>query len=217
MKAYSEEELSNIKKEYSKVKPKIASRIEDFKDTWREGDEEIIKELVFCILTPQSKAKECWKAVERIEKKGLLKNPSEKEILACLKGVRFKYKKARYVEEALKRFYLGEYSLKDSLSKFKDPVEARAHVVSEVKGLGYKEGSHFLRNIGIGLELAILDRHILKNLDRLDVVDELPKCLTKKRYLELERKMIEFSNEVGIPLPHLDLLLWYLEAGEVFK
>lgn len=39
----------------------------------------------------------------------------------------------------------------------------------------------------------------------------------EKKYLEIEEKMREFSVAIDIPMPHLDLLLWYKEAGEVFK
>jgi len=84
-------------------------------------------------------------------------------------------------------------------------------------GLGYKEASHFLRNIGLGEELAILDRHILKNLALLGVIEEVKSSPTKKAYLQIEKKMTKFSRQVGIPMGELDLLLWYKEAGEVFK
>ncbi len=83
--------------------------------------------------------------------------------------------------------------------------------------MGYKEASHFLRNIGLGEDLAILDRHILKNLALLGVIEEVPSSPTKRIYLEIEKKMTAFSGQAGIPMGELDLLLWYKEAGEVFK
>jgi N-glycosylase/DNA lyase len=51
----------------------------------------------------------------------------------------------------------------------------------------------------------------------MGVIDEIPTTLSKKKYLEIERKMKAFSEKIGIPMGHLDLLLWYKEAGEVFK
>lgn len=54
--------------------------------------------------------------------------------------------------------------------------------------MSYKEASHFLRNVGFGENIAILDRHILRNLVKLEVIDELPKTLTPKLYLEIEEK-----------------------------
>ncbi len=86
-----------------------------------------------------------------------------------------------------------------------------------VKGMGYKEASHFLRNIGFGEELAILDRHILKNLKEFGVIDEIPSSISKKKYMEIESKMKEFSVSANIPIDHLDLVFWYKETGEIFK
>ena len=76
--------------------------------------------------------------------------------------------------------------------------------------------SHFLRNIG-HRNLAILDRHILKNLHKLNVINEIPATLTPKKYFEIENKFIEFSNKVNISMDELDLLFWSQETGEVFK
>jgi len=106
--------------------------------------------------------------------------------------------------------------LKKKIEKF-NAAAARDWLVRNVKGLGYKEASHFLRNIGLGKELAILDVHILKNLKELGVIENIPSSLTKKRYLEIEDKMRKFSRRTKIPLAELDLLLWSLETGFVFK
>jgi len=117
----------------------------------------------------------------------------------------------------LARSIFSSRSLRESLAGFSDASAAREWLVANIKGLGYKEASHFLRNIGLGGDLAILDRHILKNLALLGVIDEVPASPGRKMYLEIEKKMTRFSNEVNIPMAHLDLLLWYKEAGEVFK
>ena len=83
--------------------------------------------------------------------------------------------------------------------------------------MGYKESSHFLRNVGFGDDIAILDRHIMKNLVKYGVIEEIPKSLTDKKYLEIEEKMRKFASGVGIPMAHLDLLWWSEETGEIFK
>ncbi|HDD57123.1 MAG TPA: hypothetical protein ENF43_01225 [Thermoplasmatales archaeon] len=135
-----------------------------------------------------------------------------------LKGVRFKKNKAKYIIEARKTFTReNEIRIKSVISSFSDSKKAREWLVKNVKGMGYKEASHFLRNIGFGEDLAILDRHILKNLRLLGVIEDIPKTLTKKRYMEIENKMRKFSRKIGIPLSHLDLLFWSKETGEIFK
>ena len=99
----------------------------------------------------------------------------------------------------------------------KNQFQKRAWLVKNVKGMGLKEGSHFLRNTGIGSDLAILDRHILKNMKLLKIINDIPRSLTEKTYLSIEEKLSEYSKKVNIPLEHLDFVLWYKEAGEVFK
>ena len=93
----------------------------------------------------------------------------------------------------------------------------REFLVNNVKGFGMKEASHFMRNIGLGKDLAILDRHILKNLKLYGVVDEIPNSLTQKKYLNIEAKFREFSEKIQIPMDELDLLFWSEETGEIFK
>ena len=107
--------------------------------------------------------------------------------------------------------------IKDNVSN-KDPIELREWLVENIIGYGMKEASHFIRNIGFSKnQLAILDVHILKNLKEFGIIDDIPKSLTRKRYLEIEEKMKGFANRLGITLDELDLLLWSKETGIVFK
>ncbi len=210
------DKVDQIKETYEEITPIIESRIEDFNEIWEEGDERIFYEMVFCLFTPQSKAKVCWDTVKELKENHLLLEGCKEKISEKINRVRFRNNKASYLVEAREQFVEDDISLKEKISRFEDQKEAREWIVDNVKGLGYKEASHFLRNIGKGDDLAILDRHILKNLVELEVIEE-PKTLTKNKYLDIEKKMEEFSEEVGIPLGHLDLVLWYLETGCVFK
>ena len=213
------EKIRELKDEYKDIEDVIKSRINEFKEIWAKGDEEeIFEEMVFCLFTPQSKAKVCWNTVEKLKEKDMIQEGKESEIADEINEVRFRYNKAGYVVEARDKILEKEdFSLKDKLSSFSDSKEAREWIVENIKGLGYKEASHFLRNIGQGEDIAILDRHILRNLEELGVIDEIPKTLTKKRYMKIEEKMRDFADDIGIPLHHLDLVLWYRETGEVFK
>ena len=73
-----------------------------------------------------------------------------------------------------------------------------------------------MRNIGYR-NIAILDRHVLRNLVKHKVIKKTPKSLTKKNYFEIENKFKKFSKEINIPMDELDLLFWSFETGEVFK
>jgi N-glycosylase/DNA lyase len=207
-------ELDRLKQDYVKIRPAIESRLREFEEAWESGtDETIFRELVFCLFTPQSRAKSCWAAVERIRECNLVTEGSAKQISRELRGVRFHHTKAKRVAEARKHLD----GLKARIAGFENPQEARRWLVENVDGMGYKEASHFLRNIGMGRDLAILDRHILKNLVALGVIPEMPDSISEKRYLRFEDLAREFCLKEGIPMDHLDLLLWCRETGEIFK
>ena len=211
-------EKKDLIEKYSTIEDGIRSRINDFRELWENGDEdEIFNELTFCLFTPQSKAKVCWETVEKLREKGMIERGEKSEIAEEIKKVRFRHNKSSYLVEARENFLEEDFSLREKLKEFEDAKEAREWIIDNVKGLGYKESSHFLRNIGYTQDLAILDRHILKNLEELDVIEEEPTTLTKKKYLKIEEKMKKFSEEVGIPLGHLDLVLWHEETGHIFK
>ena len=211
--------LSEINSLYDSYRDEISSRIEEFDRLWREGqDHDLFCEMAFCLFTPQSKAVSCWSAVVRLRERGLLLSGTPGRISRELTGVRFHSTKANRLVEARSQFTgNGGLILRDTLEYYEDPFECREWLVENVKGLGYKEASHFLRNIGRGERIAILDRHILKNLAILGVIEEVPKTMTRKRYLEIEEAMKSFARRVKIPMSHLDLVFWCKEAGEVFK
>jgi len=211
-------EVEELQSLYREKKDAIHARLLDFKKVMQWNDPEVFAELSFCLLTPQSSAKVCWAAVTALKERSLLLKGAASDLGPHLGQVRFGESKAKYIVEARDLFTKnGELSLKSKISSFYNPFELREWLVENVKGLGYKEASHFLRNIGLGEEFAILDRHILRNMNRLGVIPEIPVSITKKRYLEMEEKLRRFAGEIGIPMADLDLLFWSKETGWIFK
>ncbi len=203
---------------YQQRKDEIQKRLQEFRQVLKWTDEEIFGELAFCLLTPQSSAKVCWDAVTRLKQQSLLLKGKPAELEPYLNQVRFGESKARYIVDARNMFTNeGRIQLKPQIQRFYNPFELREWLVQNVKGLGYKESSHFLRNIGLGEEFAILDRHILRNLASLEVIPEIPVSITKKRYLEIEERLRRFAAEIRIPMADLDLLFWSKETGWIFK
>lgn len=203
---------------YHEKKSAIQDRLLEFKKVMQWNDADVFAELSFCLLTPQSSAKVCWAAIIKLREHSLLLKGTTSDLGPHLSQVRFGESKAKYIVEAREMFSKnGQLSLKSKISSFYNPFVLREWLVENVKGLGYKEASHFLRNIGLGEEFAILDRHILRNLNRLGVIPEIPVSITKKRYLEMEEKLRRFSAQIGIPMADLDLLFWSKETGWIFK
>jgi N-glycosylase/DNA lyase len=211
--------IQEIKDTYEHKRAEICRRLDEFKEMWQAGTEEqIFCELVFCILTPMARGTMCFKAVENMTRTGVLFRGDCAQIAKELTGARFINKKAAYIVEARGKFLHGNpISLRSTLSEIDDGYQAREWLVRNVKGIGYKEAGHLLRNIGFEQELAILDRHILKNLKKLRVIVSYPDSLSRRQYLTIEAKMKEFSEAIRIPMSHLDFVLWYKETGEILK
>ncbi len=206
-----------LKEIYVKIKPEIEEKLKEFENIYK-SDEKTFMELIFCLLTPQSKAETCWNTVLKMKRKGFLKNAKIKDLIDVLKGIRFRNNKANYIVNAQKMFVKdGKIVLREVLNQYDDELEIREFLVKNVKGLGMKEASHFLRNIGKGQNIAILDRHILRCLKDFGVIKETPLSLSKNKYLEIEDRMRKFSEEIGIPISHLDFVCWYLKTGRIFK
>ena len=203
---------------YRKIKKDISKAISGYKNAWKGTEKEIFAEMAFCILTPQSKAKNAWQAITTLVENNLLYEGSAEEIVEYLNIVRFKNNKSRYLVEFRDLMTEdGKLQPKKILESKGNTFEKRKWILKNVKGMGLKEANHVLRNLGFGEEIAILDRHILRNLQRLNVIEEIPKTLTEKKYYEIEKAMKKYSEYSGIKMDELDLVLWYKEAGEVFK
>ena len=213
--------LENIHAARSERGPEILGRLREFREVWESGsDERLWEELVYCIFTAGASARMGMKAVETI--RHLLLDGTREEMTAALvsRGAH-RYPAARPGYIVVTRDYLREdcgLRLRERLAGFTDPAERRDWLARErrVKGLGYKESSHFLRNVGFR-GYAILDKHILRSLAELGVISSPEPPATRKRYLETEDRLRAFSRSVQIDFDELDLILWSMKTGEVLK
>ena len=210
--------IKDLVLKYKEKKKDIKKRLEDFRAIWGLPDKKIFSELCFCICTPQSKAVYCDKSIRGLEQNGMLFKGDPEQIREGLKAVRFPNNKAGYIYYTRKLLSEnGRIKIKDRI-KTDDIESTREWLVKNIKGLGYKESSHFLRNIGLGKNISILDTHILKNLKKFGVIEKIPSFVTGENYTQvIEEKMRRFAERIKVPLEELDLLLWSLETGFVFK
>ena len=202
---------------YNIRKPRIQSRLNEFSQIINSPNEKIFEELCFCILTANSSAKSGLRAIESI--RPVLLKGSREDIAQKLKvsNYRFPNKRAEYIfntRELLKSTI--NFNIKEKILSFNNKDSLRDYLVQNVKGFGYKETSHFLRNIGLK-GYCILDKHIINTLCEFGVIETSKTPKNKKQYLELESKMIDFSKSLKIDLDELDLLLWSRKTGEILK
>ena len=193
----------------SEIGKMVERRVKEFEEN--KSPNRIFEELCFCILTANFNAERAIRIQEKIGN-GFLTFSQEKlaEELKKL-GHRYPKTRARYIAEARKY----KNSLKKIINSFKDERKLREWLVKNIKGIGYKEASHFLRNVGFK-NLAIIDFHILELLTKHKLARK-PKTLTRKKYLEIERKLRRMAKKLNLSLAELDLYLWYLETGKILK
>jgi len=203
--------LDKINKiEKSDIKNLINKRIKEFKKTGKKSNNKLFGELCFCLLTANFNAKRSIDIQNKIGN-GFLKL-SEHDLARKLNecGHRFPNIRASYIVGARKH----RNSLKNTINS-KNEKELREWLVKNIKGLGYKEASHFLRNIGFE-NLAIIDFHIIDLLVRYKIIEK-PKTLTKKKYLEIEEILGKIAKKLNMTQSELDLYLWYMETGKILK
>lgn len=193
---------------YKKKKKLIEQKLKEFKQI---PEEEYFYELCFCLLTPQSNAYRADFCIQQLKKQDF-QNKNVNPLPLLKQKIRFHNHKSRYLMD----FRQQHKKIFQQLLDIADAKAKRDFLVKNVRGLGLKEASHFLRNTGHE-NLAILDRHILKNLLKLEAIKEIPRSLTRNKYMEIEQQFLDFANRQKIPPEHLDLLFWSQETGEIFK
>jgi N-glycosylase/DNA lyase len=192
------------------VKNKVERRMGEFRRLGRKSSDALFKELCFCILTANYTAEGGMRIQKEIGD-GFLRL-SEGQLAKRLKELRYRFPnvRAKYIVEARKhRTELVRNMM------LMDEHELRDWLVRNVKGLGYKEASHFLRNVGYG-DVAIVDFHIVDFLVGHGMIEK-PKTLTKNRYVEIEDVLRRIAGKSGMNLGELDLYMWYCETGKILK
>lgn len=201
----------NIHEKYIELKEPIRNRLEHFKNTPEKG---YFYELCYCICTPQTKAASALIVQSKLEDidffnqdinpVNILREPAH--------YIRFHNEKSKRLVDAKNLFPDIIKIIHSEIGN----IEKRDWLARNFKGIGMKESSHFLRNIGF-TGLTILDRHIFKHLKLCEVIEDIPKSINFNKYKQIEHLFLQFSEEIGIPIDELDLLFWSYETGSILK
>lgn len=199
----------------------IRIKLSEFEAVWREGsDARLWEELAFCIFTAGASARMGLNSVAAVRPLLLDGEPEEMtRVLRKTGAHRFPVARPRYIVTT--REYLRAnfgMELRKQLRSFSDPFARRDWLAQEkrIKGLGYKEASHFLRNIGIRGH-AILDKHVVRCLAEVGVMKENKPPANRSKYLAIEEEFLRFARDIKINCDELDLVLWSMKTGEILK
>ena len=211
--------IENIRETHSVRRDEIRRRLSGFEAILRSGtDDDLWEEMVFCFFTGGCSAKMGMRSINAV--RHLLQNGDQTELAKALTGVhRYPNARSRYIVAS--RDFLREHcdlKLRSKLQSFECHFERRDWLVREkgIKGLGYKEASHFLRNIGFK-GYAILDKHVLRCLAELKIIDDPKPPNTRSAYLRVEQKLKDLTAATQIDLDEMDLVLWSMRTGEILK
>ena len=213
--------LEVVRTAHQRRRQEVRARLREFRQVWQKGSNaQLWEEMVYCIFTAGASAKMGYSAVQAI--KPLLKNGTRIAMTRALTkspAYRFHNVRPRYVV-ATRDYFRQSFSmrLRQALTSRRDPFARRDWLATEprIKGLGYKEASHFLRNVGFK-GYGILDKHIVRCLAELGVIDSAKPPTTRRRYLDTEERMRQFAQAAGIDFDELDLVLWSIKTGEILK
>lgn len=193
-----------------KVKDLVGKRLCEFKALGKKSSNGLYKELCFCTLTANFDAAKSI-AIQKKIGSSFLSLP-EKRLEARLRALGYRYpNRAAYICDSRRHCR----DLKKIVSSFGSETELREWLAHNVKGLGFKEASHFMRNIGFE-NVAIIDFHIVDLLAKHKLIEK-PKTMTKRRYLEIELVLAGLAERLSMTLAELDLYLWFVETGKVLK
>tara|TARA_Y100000310_G_C20651472_1_gene799666 strand:+ start:1013 stop:1591 length:579 start_codon:yes stop_codon:yes gene_type:complete len=188
----------------------IKQRLKEFSKTRTE--KQLFQELCFCILTANTSAQMGINTINFL--KDSIHTNNEKQLAKKLKQSKYRFynKRANYIVQT--RNNLKPYKIKQVIKELKgEPL--REFFIKNVKGFGYKESSHFLRNIGFP-NYAILDKHILNTMLDKGIITE-KKPLNKTTYLQLEKQFNKIAKKNKITPAELDLIWWSNKTGEVLR
>jgi len=195
---------------------------------WHTRDEEDLwHELASCILGSVVSFEQATLSFQLLYSAGLLRVPRhagdlelfETSIANALAGrvvasqlstnrcFPFPFLRARQLRQTAEVVYFGCGGLRQLLPCDVDPYFARAELVRIGCGVGPKQASLFLRNVGFE-NLAVLDRHVLQFMTVRGLVAAQIPVRTLAQYERAEREFVRYAEGIGIPVAQLDLAVW---------
>lgn len=189
----------------------IDSKANEFQEMGKRGKEEIFGELCFCLLTANTSAEMGIRTQNLIGLEGFI-TYDQNFLSEELKRIKYRFYNVRSNFIVQARWIIDELP---GLLRSNKRDEVREYLVENVKGIGYKEASHFLRNVGI-FNFAILDKHIMRMLSE-EYKFQVPKAVLRKDYYKNEKIVAALSEKVSLEPGIFDLYMWKIATGKIIK
>ena len=201
-------------------------------DVWKQfqqkskndfSENDLWEELVCCILGSQVKYEVSKAAVKNLKQNDLLdiysvnnfyeeylKNILNEPLKVNSKYIKYRFpnSKAKQISLAWKNIYGYGYNIKKILNNYNDPFKLRDTLIKLVPGLGMKQASMFLRNISQSYDLAVIDSHVLKYMNIINISDNFSTSINKTQYLNKEKELVKHTKIFNYPVGCVDYAIW---------
>lgn len=194
-------------------------------------ENKLLSELVLCILSSQEKYEVALAVIKELRKQNALRVPKNKtefsEIKSQVKStlqkpveykshqrsytrrLRFFVKKTKYIIDTIENIYLNDLTIHDILRQEECIQETRKNIINYSYGLGPKQASMFLRNIGYHTEFAVLDKHVIDYMKLMGLTKVSETNFSSiSTYQKMEMKLKAYAESFNLSLMHLDLAIW---------
>lgn len=195
------------------------------------SESKLLSELVLCILSSQEKYEVALAVMKELRKQNVLRVPKNKtefkeiesQVKSTLKTpvayksneqfysrrLRFFMKKAHYVIATIENIYLNDLTIKEILRQQDCIQETRKNIIKYSYGLGPKQASMFLRNIGYHTEFAVLDKHVIDYMKLMGLTKVSEASFSNiSAYQKIEMQLKSYAESFNLNLLHLDLAIW---------
>lgn len=215
-----EDTVFQVSKEAKTIVPSIPLMKDELK---------LLSEVILCILSSQDKYEIALAATKNIAEQIIIEIPKTKAQAKSLKvklfnvlnqpftfstngkiytrKIRFGSKKASYIISTIENIYLNSLTISRIIKQSKCSDDTRLNIINYCVGLGPKQASMFLRNIGYHSEFAVLDKHIIDYMQLMGLLD-IPGYSSISSYKKIETRLRSYAETNNVSLLHLDLAIW---------
>lgn len=126
-----------------------------------------------------------------------------------LRAYRFPAAKASQLAQTHQRVWREAGGLGGLVSGLVCAEDTRHWLIKYAPGLGPKQASMFLRNIGLSYDLAVLDRHVLRYMELSGLGSNNTRGVnTISAYRDMEESLRVHADQVGCSVGILDWAIW---------
>jgi N-glycosylase/DNA lyase len=183
-------------------------------------------ELSCCILSSQVPYSMAVAAAGRLDGEGILyasEQPNSRTIEWKIANIlskpldvggrsrryRFPNARAAQIANACAEIRLESTTISQLLKSQEDVVLLRKWLVERISGLGPKQASMFLRNVGISYQVAVIDRHVLTYMKVTELCSDSLQAPTRlSEYEKLECQLRLHAHDMGYAVGILDWAIW---------